>query len=116
MKGQKESRRKVEMVTRHYPNERERIEKCAAVIEERDSEMLYQAFEKSLDRIAAASNPSDARKLIDKMEHTLHESRLMSPFLGAREGNTAARTWIQVSVIVLLIGLIAASTYMRIGL
>lgn len=45
MTERKQIRRKVEAVTSHYPNERERIEKCAAVIEERDSEMLYQAFE-----------------------------------------------------------------------
>lgn len=116
MTEQKEILRKIEAVTSKYPNERDRIEKCAAVIDERGSGMLYQAFEKSLDRIAAAPNPTEARKLIDKMEHTLMESNLLSPFLGAREGNAAARTWIQVIVIVLLIGLIAASAYLGIRL
>lgn len=92
---------KADEVIAKYPHERERIEKCVEVIRDGDSEMLYRALEGALDRILSASSPVQATKRIHKMEHTLMESRLLSPFLGAREGNAGKRAWI-VGVLVFL--------------
>jgi hypothetical protein len=89
---------KVEEVCAVYPDQRERIERCAEVVVERGTDALYKAFDKQLQRIAGAGTRQQAIHQIDRMEHTLFESPLLSPFLGAREDKPRQRMWLSVGI------------------
>lgn len=107
-------RSKIDEIASRYPEERERIEKCASIIGGSDSDMLHQAFEKQLKRIAAAPRPDDARKQIDKMEHTLTKSRLISPLLETGENSASTRAWIIGLVLVSTVVVIVAGAYLEV--
>ncbi|MDZ7735629.1 MAG: hypothetical protein U5P41_05645 [Gammaproteobacteria bacterium] len=74
-------REKERQVLSMHPHEQERIEKCTQLIIDQDNKLLYQAYEKQLDQILSTSSPEQARKHIDRMEHTLTKSSLISPLL-----------------------------------
>lgn len=98
MDRQASIREKMERVTSLYPDESERINKCSEIIFEQDHDWLYQAFDKQLDQILTTTNPQAAKKHIDRMEHTLTKSAIVSPFLG--EGGKQ-RAWIITALVVL---------------
>lgn len=74
---------------------------------ERDTDALYKAFDKQLQRIAKAGSRQQAIHQIDRMEHTLFESTLLSPFLGAREDKPGQRMWLSVGIGVVCVLLLA---------
>ena len=74
-------REKEKQVLSMYPAEQERLEQCTRLVFEQDNDLLYNAYLKQLDRILSANSPDKARKHIDKMEHTLTQSSLISPLM-----------------------------------
>jgi hypothetical protein len=84
-------RDKVDRVGRIFPDEHERLAKCAEVVIERGADPLHKALEKQLDQISDMKSEHKVAQTVDKIEHTIFESNIMSPFLGARESKGRMR-------------------------
>lgn len=98
MDAAKRIREKVGRAGEKFPNQEERLVKCADVIIERGAEPLHKAYEKQLNKIMTMNSEDQAAEAIGKIEHTVFESSVMSPFLGARESKSRARFWIMVLI------------------
>lgn len=103
-------RDKVDRVGETFPSQHERLSRCAEVVIERGADPLHKAFEKQLDQISNMKSEEKAAQTVDKVEHTIFESNIMSPFLGAHESKGHMRFWIAVLIGILCVAALIVAT------
>lgn len=113
MDAEEKIRARIDEVSQIYPDQRERLERCAKAVIESGSDMLHKSFDKQLQRIIGATTREQAARYVDKMGHTLFESTLFSSLLGGGEESQRRRMWIGVGVVIVLILIFAGEFVLR---